>query len=75
MLSTGKDAFGHTTYERHQPEQTLPYQLVEAHYPALVDQLAQQGKSLPYHVHREFEAYQYQLRRPPHGRDRSPAGR
>jgi len=50
-------AFGLTTYERHQPEQTLLYQLVEAHYPALVDQLAQQGKSLPYHVHREFEAY------------------
>jgi len=30
--------------------------LVEAHYPALVDQLVQQGKSLPDHVHREFEA-------------------
>jgi ribosomal protein S27E len=65
MLSPGKGepapvyghAFGHTTYERHQPEQTLLYQLVEAHYPALVDQLAQQGKSLPDHVHREFEAY------------------
>ena len=57
MLSPGKDAFGHTTYERHQPEQTLLYQLVEAHYPALVDQLAQQGKSLPVHVHQEFEAY------------------
>ena len=57
MLSPGKDAFGHTTYERHQPEQTLLYQLVEAHYLSLVDQLAQQGKSLPYRVHREFEAY------------------
>jgi ribosomal protein S27E len=44
-------------YERHQPEQTLLYQLVETHYPALVEQLAQQGKSLPDHVHREFEAY------------------
>ncbi len=48
---------GKTAYERHQPEQTLLYQLVEAHYPALVDQLAQQGKSLPDHVHQEFEAY------------------
>ena len=57
MLSPGKDAFGHTTYERHQPEQTLLYQLVEAHYPALVDQLAQLGKTLPEHVHQEFEAY------------------
>lgn len=48
---------GNTAYERHQPEQTLLYQLVEAHYPALVSQLSQQGKSLPDHVHREFEAY------------------
>ena len=48
---------GKTVYERHQPEQRLIYQLVEAHFPALVDQLAQQGKSLPDHVHREFEAY------------------
>jgi hypothetical protein len=27
-------------YERHRPEQTLLYQLVAAHYPALVEQLA-----------------------------------
>jgi ribosomal protein S27E len=57
MLSPGKGAFGHTTYERHRPEQTLLYQLVEKHYPALVEQLEFQGKSLPAHVHREFEAY------------------
>lgn len=57
MLSPGRGAVGRTTYERHQPEQTLLYQLVEAHNPTLVDQLAQQGKSLPNHVHREFEAY------------------
>ena len=48
---------GHATYERHRPEQTLLYQLVEKHYPALVEQLEYQGKSLPTHVHREFEAY------------------
>ena len=47
----------HATYERHRPEQTLLYQLVEKHYPALVEQLEFQGKSLPAHVHREFEAY------------------
>ena len=41
MLSPGKEAFGHTTYERNQPDQTLLYKLVEAHYPALADQLAQ----------------------------------
>jgi hypothetical protein len=57
MLAQGRDGLGKNAYERHQPEQTLLYQLVEAHYPALVDQLAQQGKSLPDHVHREFEAY------------------
>jgi ribosomal protein S27E len=65
MLSPGKGgaapvyghALGHATYERHRPEQTLLYQLVEKHYPALVEQLAFQGKSLPTHVHREFEAY------------------
>jgi hypothetical protein len=56
MLSP-RSALGHATYEHHRPEQTLLYQLVEARYPALVDQLAQQGKYLPDHVHREFEAY------------------
>jgi len=57
MLAQGSDGLSKTAYERHQPEQTLLYHLVETHYPALVDQLAQQGKSLPDHVHREFEAY------------------
>ena len=57
MLSSGKGALGHATYERHRPEQTLLYQLVEKHYPALIEQLEFQGKSLPAHVHREFEAY------------------
>ena len=65
MLAQGREGLppvhghgpGNTVYERHQPEQTLLYQLVEAHFSALVEQLAQQGKSLPDHVHREFEAY------------------
>ena len=57
MLAQGRESLGDVAYERHQPEQALLYQLVEAHYPALVDQLAQQGKSLPDHVHREFEDY------------------
>ena len=52
MLAIGKDAVRGVVYERHRPEQTLLYQLVEAHYPALADQLAQQGKSPPDHVHR-----------------------
>jgi ribosomal protein S27E len=57
MLSDGKDAVGDANYERHRPEQTLLYQLVEAHYPVLLEQLGQQGKCLPDHVRREFDAY------------------
>ena len=57
MLSPGKDALGQATYERHRPEQTLLYQLVEKHYRARAEQLDVQGKFLPTHVHREFEAY------------------
>ena len=37
MQSPGKDALGHVTYERHRPEQTLLYQLIEKHYPALIE--------------------------------------
>jgi hypothetical protein len=57
MLAQGRDGLGRTAYERHQPEQTLLYQLVEAHYPALVDQLARQGKFLPDHVHRAISTH------------------
>ena len=57
MLSPGKDALGHATYERRHPGHTLLYQLIEKHYPALIEQLDAQGKCLPTHVHREFEAY------------------
>lgn len=38
MLSPGKDALGQVTCERHRPEQTLLYQLVEKHYPALIEE-------------------------------------
>lgn len=41
----------------YQPEQTLLQRLVEMHCPILVDQLAQQGQSLPDPVHQEFEPY------------------
>jgi len=57
MLAQGRDGLDNVVYERHQPEQTLLYQIIEAHYPALVDHLTRMGKSLPGHVHREFEAY------------------
>jgi ribosomal protein S27E len=44
-------------YERHRPERTLLYQLVEQCYPAFVAQLSAQGKELPEYVQREFEDY------------------
>ena len=61
MLSPGKDALGRATYERHHPEQTLLYQLVEKHYPTLIEELDAQSKSLP------------ELWRPPDGRDSGPS--
>ena len=57
----GKDAVAGTArvgeYARHLPEQTLLYQLVEAHYPAFVEHLAAHERTLPVHVQREFEAH------------------
>ena len=50
-------ALGHVTYERHRPEHTLPYRLIEEPYPTLVEQLDPQGRSLPTHAHRELEAH------------------
>jgi hypothetical protein len=44
-------------YERHRPEHTLLYQLVDGYYPAFVAQLGAQGKELPEYVQREFEDY------------------
>ena len=42
-------------YERHRPEQTLLYQLVEEHYPAFVAVLVAEGREVPDYVAREFE--------------------
>lgn len=44
-------------YQRHRPEQTLLYRLVEQHYPTFRSHLAAQGRDLPAHVQREFEEY------------------
>ena len=60
-LLAGKDARAGATrageYARHRPEQTLLYQLVEAHYPAFMEHLAARDRTLPAHVQREFEGY------------------
>ena len=59
-LLAGKDASAGAArageYARHRPEQTLLYQLIEAHYPAFVAHLAARERTLPVHVQREFEA-------------------
>ena len=48
---------GPVRYERHRPETTLLYQLVERHYPAFLTALAERDRSLPLYVEKEFEAY------------------
>lgn len=58
MTQAGKDASpagGAVRYERHRPETTLLYQLVDEHYPAFADRMAAQGAPLSVYVQREFE--------------------
>ena len=60
-LSAGRDArlvAGNAVYyERHRPEQTLLYPIVAEYYPAFLDLMAAQGRTLPEYVQREFEDY------------------
>jgi len=44
-------------YERHRPEQTLLYQLVQEYYPAFKAHLEAQSSGLPRYVEKEFEDY------------------
>ncbi len=44
-------------YERHKPEETLLYQLVESYYPILQANMERRGAPLPLHVQEEFAAY------------------
>ena len=44
-------------YQRHRPEQTLYYQLVDEYYPAFAGLMAGQGRELPGYVQREFEGF------------------
>ena len=60
QLPAGREASqdgGSVEYERHRPERTLLYQLVEEYYPAFEAQWAAEGKVLPDYVRREFEDY------------------
>ena len=44
-------------YQRHRPEQTLFYHIVDEYYPAFAALMAEQGRELPGYVQREFEDY------------------
>ena len=57
MHAHGREAAGGLVYERHRPEDTRLYRLVEQHYPAFVEHLAEQGMALPAYVEKEFESY------------------
>lgn len=54
MASRDEDA---RRYQRHRPEQTLLYQIVDEYYPAFAGLLAEQGGELPSYVQREFEEF------------------
>ena len=54
MASRDRDA---GRYQRHRPEQTLLYQIVDEYYPAFAAHLAEQGRELPSYVQREFEEF------------------
>ena len=42
-------------YERHRPERTLLYQLIEEYYPVFETQWAAEGRVLPDYVRQEFD--------------------
>jgi hypothetical protein len=46
-----------TPYQRHRPERTLLYQIIDQHYPAFVAHMAEQERPLPDYVQQEFEDY------------------
>ena len=54
---TADEGWGADNYQRHRPEQTLLYRIIERHYPVFTDQLAAQGTVLPGYVQREFEDF------------------
>jgi hypothetical protein len=55
--ATAERAGGAAPYQRHRPEHTLLYQIVEQYYPAFAALMAEQERPLPDYVQREFEDY------------------
>ena len=45
------------TYERHRPEQTPLYALIDEHLPRFLERLGADGASLPQFVKEVFEAF------------------
>jgi hypothetical protein len=44
-------------HERHRPEQTLLYRIIDRHYPEFLACMAEQGKPLPLHIKKEFDEF------------------
>jgi len=60
QLLAGKDASEDkrsVRFERHRPELTLLYRLVEQYYPDFEAQWASEGRVLPDYVRQEFDEY------------------
>jgi ribosomal protein S27E len=48
---------GARRYERHRPEKTLLYQIIDEYYPQFLFLMEQQGRSIPRYVQQEFDDY------------------
>ena len=57
IKSTGAKCTGMLKYQRHKPEQTLLYQIIEKYYPQFLTHMGQQDKGLSKYVRSEFEEY------------------
>ncbi|HIJ28946.1 MAG TPA: IS91 family transposase [Gammaproteobacteria bacterium] len=44
-------------HERHQPEKSILYRTIDQYYSEFRDYMAEQGRSLPFHVQKEFDEY------------------
>ncbi len=58
-MLTARSAEGDVSpgYERHRPEKTLLYQVIEQHYPDFLSEMEAQDRPLPNYVQDEFEAF------------------
>lgn len=50
-------AYSSYCYDRHRPEQTPLYEIVETHYPKFLARFEAEGGSLPAFVQQEFDDY------------------